>query len=133
MDAIIQWATILSPIIAVGMAWWTIRSSAKDTAKQIESIKELSRIQIETSIIQLEKELSDARTKYLQMSEKNQNVINNSFLSYLGAPFDVQMKRMHEEREKSNDLSLEEKFYENQINCINNNLKKLEQIKQQIN
>lgn len=36
MDTIVQWATILSPIIAVIIAVWASRKSAKDTAKQIE-------------------------------------------------------------------------------------------------
>lgn len=46
MDIIVQWATILSPIIAVLIAWWTVRSSAKDTAKKISSLEESTREQI---------------------------------------------------------------------------------------
>lgn len=42
MDIVVQWATILSPIIAVVIAVWAKISSAKDTKKQVESIKELS-------------------------------------------------------------------------------------------
>ena len=37
MNVIVQWATILSPIIAVLIAWWMSKSSKEDTAKQIES------------------------------------------------------------------------------------------------
>ena len=68
IDVIVQWATILSPIIAVLIAWWMSKSSAKDTAKQIaaleesttkqiESIKELARIQMDASIKQVELEI----------------------------------------------------------------------------
>lgn len=68
MSTIVQWATIFSPIIAVLIAWWMSRSSAKDTAKQIaaleesttkqvESIKVLSKQQIEASIKQVELEI----------------------------------------------------------------------------
>ena len=68
IDSIVQWATILSPIIAVLIAWWMSRSSAKDTAKQIaaleesttkqiESIKELARLQMDASIKQVELEI----------------------------------------------------------------------------
>ena len=72
MITIVQWATILSPIIAVGLAWWTIRCSSKDTAKKIDAIeqstnkeierlKEISRLQIEIPLVQLKKELWDAQ------------------------------------------------------------------------
>lgn len=57
MGSFVQWATILSPIIAFLLAWWTVRSSAKDTAKQIESIKELSRLQMDATIKQVELEI----------------------------------------------------------------------------
>ena len=46
MDAVVQWATMLSPIIAVLIAWWTVRSSAKDTAKKIAVLEETTREQI---------------------------------------------------------------------------------------
>lgn len=65
METIVQWATILSPIIAVLLAWWTSRSSAKDSAKQIavmqentskeiEHLQHLAEIQVETIAINLE-------------------------------------------------------------------------------
>ena len=77
MDSIVQWATILSPLIAVLIAWWMSKSSAKDTAKQIsaleestskqiESVKKLARIQIELTSIQMGKELWESRSRYLQ-------------------------------------------------------------------
>ena len=47
VDTTVQWATILSPIIAVLVAVWVVVSSKKDTDKQIESIKALSKLQIE--------------------------------------------------------------------------------------
>lgn len=46
MDCVVQWATILSPIIAVVMARWTIRSSAKDTAKKLAALEESTHEQI---------------------------------------------------------------------------------------
>ena len=56
MDTIIQWATILSPIIAVLVAVWVVISSKKDTDKQIESIKALSKLQIEVLAAEIEME-----------------------------------------------------------------------------
>lgn len=92
MDIIVQWATILSPIIAVLIAWWTVRSSAKDTAKkiskleestreqiaalegsttkQVESVKQLAKILIRTTQIQMNLELKDSMIKERQVLEK---------------------------------------------------------------
>lgn len=57
MDSIVQWATILSPIIAVIIAVWASRKSAKDTAKQIAAIEESTKKQMESmkrlSLLQL--------------------------------------------------------------------------------
>lgn len=61
-------AIIIALIVPIGVAIWTVRSSAKDTAKQIaaleenttkqiESIKELSRLQIDATIKQVELEI----------------------------------------------------------------------------
>ena len=56
MDTIVEWATLLSPIIAVLVAVWVVVSSKKDTDKEIESIKALSKLQIEILATQIEME-----------------------------------------------------------------------------
>ena len=48
MNVIVQWATILSPIIAVVIAVWASRKSAKDTAKQIAAVEESTKKQVES-------------------------------------------------------------------------------------
>lgn len=48
MNVIVQWATILSPIIAVVIAVWASRKSAKDTAKQIAAVEENTKKQVES-------------------------------------------------------------------------------------
>lgn len=57
MNVIVQWATILSPIIAVIIAVWASRKSAKDTARQIAAVEESTKKQIESmkrlSLLQL--------------------------------------------------------------------------------
>lgn len=62
MEAIVQWATILSPIIAVVIAIWASRSSAKETAKQIAAIKELAVLQIDSTILEMEYEFFKAES-----------------------------------------------------------------------
>jgi hypothetical protein len=71
MNEIVQWATILSPIIAVLIAWWMSRSSAKDTAKQIAALEESTTKQVE-SIKALSKQQIDATIKQVDLEiEKN--------------------------------------------------------------
>lgn len=43
-ELITQWATIISPIIAVALAWWTVRSSNKSTRQMLRSTRENSRV-----------------------------------------------------------------------------------------
>ena len=142
IDSIVQWATILSPIIAVLIAWWMSKSSAKDTAKQIaaleenttkqiESIKQLARIQIEITSIQLQKELTEARTGYLQASEKNMDAINDRF-SMMGIPHNEVIARMQDKQEKQKNLSLEQDFYSKKINWTDSYLKRVEELKMKL-
>ena len=100
MELIVQWATILSPIIAVLVAWWMSRSSAKATEKQIASIKELSRLQIEASIKQVELEIEKnllLATQAKQEWEGIQN-INSSGLSHICEWKDSVMKQFQEQK-----------------------------------
>lgn len=96
MDIVVQVATILSPIIAVLIAWWMVKSSAKDTAKQlvaleantskqIDSIKELSKHQIEASIKQVELEIEKTLFLANQAKQEWEGVedINNSGLAHM--------------------------------------------------
>ena len=135
-------AVIIALIVPIGVAIWTVRSSAKDTAKQIaaleestskqiESIKELSRMQIEITSIQLQKELTEARTGYLQASEKNMDAINDRF-SMVGVPFNDVVARMQDKQEKRKNLSLEQDFYSKKINWTDSYLKRVERLKMEL-
>ncbi len=72
IDTIVQWATILSPILAVLLAWWTSRSSARSAAKQVESVKKLQASQIQLLEMQIDKEMNEAYTLYQQATNKNE-------------------------------------------------------------
>lgn len=130
MQYVVQWATILSPIIAVVIAWWTSRNSAKDTekkltalevstAKQVESIKDLQAQQIEASIKQVELEIE----KYLILAKSAKqewagiNEINNSRMPF--AQFREIEKQKFQEQKPERDYQLYNEF-----------IKKLEKIKQ---
>ena len=113
MDIIVQWATILSPIIAVLIAWWTVRSSAKDTAKQIKSIKELSRLQIEATIkqveLEIEKNLFLANQAQQEWEEIDQ--INNSGMASQVQWKEIRMQQFREQKPER-DYHLYNKFIE---------------------
>ena len=135
-------AVIIALIVPIGVAIWTVRSSAKDTAKQIaaleestskqiESIKELSRMQIEITSLQRQKELTEARTGYLQASEKNMDSINDRF-SMVGVPFNDVVARMQDKQEKRKNLSLEQDFYSKKISWTDSYLKRVERLKMEL-
>lgn len=111
MDVIVQWATILSPIIAVLIAWWMSRSSAKDTAKQIaaleesttkqiESIKELSRLQMDASIKQVELEIEKNLflAKQAQQEWEGIKEINNSGMASQVQWKEIRMQQFREQK-----------------------------------
>lgn len=135
-------AVIMALIVPIGVAVWTVRSSAKDTAKQIaaleesttkqiESIKELARIQIEITSIQLQKELTETRQSYLQASEKNMDAINNRF-SMMGIPYNEVIARMQDKQEQQRNLSLERDFYSKKINWTDSYLKRVKELKMEL-
>ena len=122
MSIVVQWATILSPIIAVLIAWWMSRSSAKDTArqiaaleesttKQVESIKALSKQQIEATIkqgeLEIEKNILFA-TQAKQEWEAIQN-INNSGMSNIVQYREIRKQQFQEEKPER-DYHLYSKF-----------------------
>ena len=135
-------AIIIALIVPIGIAIWTVRSSAKDTAKQIaaleesttkqiESIKELARIQIEITSIQLQKELTEARTGYLQASEKSMDAIDDHF-NMMGIPYNEIVVRMQDKQEKQKNLSLERDYYSKKINWTDSYLKRVKELKMEL-
>ena len=136
------WASIASPLIAVVIAVWSGISSRKatakqlaaiedSTAKQVESIKELARIQIEITSIQLQKELTEARTGYLQASEKSMDALDDRF-RMMGVPYNDVVARMQDKQEKQKNLSLEQDFYSKKINWTDSYLKRVKELKKEL-
>ena len=135
-------AVIIALIVPIGVAIWTVRSSAKDTAKQIaaleestnkqvESIKELARLQIEISTLQMGKELSDARSQYIQISKKTMNVLDTRD-NMLGIPINEFTSMMYEKREKTNDLTIDQEHCTKRINMLNSYMERMNAIKEKL-
>ena len=134
MDCIVQWATILSPIIAILIAVWAIKSSAKATAKQIdalkdsttqqvESVKELAKIQIRVAKIQLCKELFDLRTQFEQRKERLSDEEKSE-----PTTLHMSSEKYTRREEKRQDLMWNEKNIEKQVQVINKYMSQLDKL-----
>lgn len=131
-------AIIIALIVPIGIAIWTVRSSAKDTAqqiaaleestqKQVESVKELAKIQTKIAALQLEKESWEARHKWRQLSEENFKAIENDH-SMAGFPMNEFTSMMHQRSERNNHLALEQDFYSKQVSLLDGYNKRIKEI-----
>ena len=117
MSVIVQWATILSPIIAVLMAWWAVRSSSKDASKQIDSVKKLTRTQLKVSILETNQKIWEAETHLSQITKRiyeEQSPMHQMFnVAELGST-------IYNSREKSKELHDTQEFLQQQSNKLRN-------------
>ncbi len=117
MNIIVQWATILSPVVAILLAIWAIRSSAKDTAKQmkaleentarqIENVKGLSRQMIDAAIQQVELEIAKNQllAKLAMQERRGIENINNSGMSHY-TEWSESMKKQFREQKPERDYN----------------------------
>ena len=129
MNNFVQWATILSPIIAVAIAALTCWLNARDvkrhiesvkelsqqtidnTTKEVESIRKLAKLQIEASVNQVELEIQKFRLLAEQARQDADGIddINNSGLSHY-EDFRNGMLRKHKEEKPQRDFQLYEGF-----------------------
>lgn len=73
-ETVTQWATILSPILAIILAWWTSRSGARDTAKLIKCSKKLMLINLQIKILELSKEAKEEHINFKHISNKSKKL-----------------------------------------------------------
>ncbi len=129
MEAIVQWATILSPIIAVLLAWWTSRSSAKDTERKIVKMEENTNIQLEflreLMKLTINKELFDARNNYSIIRHKLQREEKKDSVSYKINHVEPSTRNQEVNNLDLNDLTDIEREH---IVVLNEILKKLEKL-----
>ena len=142
IDHIVQISAILSPIIAVLLAWWASRSSAKATAKQIaaleestqkqvKSIKQLTYTQLKIAKIQLDKELALARRQKDIIEEEidNANNVNNSVIgSYLNEFTKREAEKRLEQKNLFSKLGNAEKI----VGTLKGSLKNLTELKKEV-
>lgn len=99
MATFVQWATILSPIIAVGLAWWTSRRGARDTAKLVKSIKKLTQIQLQLSMLKLFKEAKEEHANFEILHERSKYLSNQRWSNYTNWMNDTLLQNEEKERD----------------------------------
>lgn len=142
IDHIVQISAILSPIIAVLLAWWASRSSAKATAKQIaaleestqkqvESVKELAKIQTKLAALQFEKEAWEVRHRWRQVSEETwKSIEDDERMSNI--PHNEITEMIRHRRERDNHLLSEEQFYSKQLSSLDGYCKRVKEIMEEL-
>lgn len=139
---IVQWATILSPIISVIIAVFVTWANSRDVKKQIEAVKELSRqtidntskevesikllskLQIESSIKQVELEIEKYQLLARQSKQEVEGIesINTSVLAYQPIFRENAMNQLKEESPQR-DLRLYSEFIQ-RLNSIKTGLER---------
>jgi hypothetical protein len=125
MEAIVQWATILSPIIAVLLAWWTSRSSTRAANKQIATMKELEKIQIHLLQLQISKEMIEANLRESQAFNQEHD---DDHFNMIGGFADSLRQREHRKK----DLASEQKFQSERYQWLRKISETLDEMKEQI-
>ncbi len=128
-DIIFSILNIVLSVTAIGIAIKSSRNTSKDASKQIESIKELAKIQIETSIKQIEVEIKKNILLAQQAKEELNKIqeISNSPLAYQ-VEWRNEMLRKNKEEKPQNNLH----FYNSYITNLNSIYERLNKIKESL-
>lgn len=120
-----EYTPIVLSIVSIAIAIYSARQTSKDATKQIRAIRELCRLQIDTSLKHLEIELDKARLKVKQ-GQTETEYLNEAFhgpMGFYGAAREQKMQEFPAYKAQ-NDY----KFYcdyEKQLRSIHDNLENL--------
>ena len=122
--------SLLLSFIAILIAIYSSRQTSKDATRQIESIKQLSKLQIETTIKQVEIEIQKNILLARQSQEEWESIqeINNSGLAFQ-AQWHSEMLRQHKERKPQKDIN----FYSSYIKDLESVRFNLTELKKKLN
>ena len=127
-----EWSTvttILLSVVAIIIAIWSSRSTSKAAEKQIREIKQLSALQIDTTIKQLEVEIQKIMVEVKRSAQESNEIdaINNSGLASQIDFRNLAMQR-HQEGRGLRDL----KIYSECSRNLNELLENLNQLKKRL-
>ena len=128
---IIQWATILSPIIAVIIAVVTSWLNSTGVTKQIASIKRLSILHAEIAIIQNEIE-TFKNSLLLHQCQETFDEFHFSEESILAHQLDSQSQLIMDKQRSNKQLEADLKFYKNLYYKLQENQRQLVDLKNEL-
>lgn len=142
MQTCVQFATIISPFVAVLIAWYTAKKSSEDcskkieaieesTTRQIESIKKLLKLHAEVSTIQLDKELWELRHLWRENSSQLWDALDDTH-KILDYQYSDDLVKIQEKNEKTNKLSYRQDFYMKQMDNLKGHIERLEAVKKEL-
>ena len=125
--------SIVGWVITIGIAIYTARSGAKDTAKkiaaledsttkQVESIKELAKMQIEVMALELDKEMAKFIVQAQQADEESKEISNLQNFNHIDIR-DMAIKEFHD-KQPQRDLRYHKKYI-NKLDEISDRLNQL--------
>lgn len=122
-------ATIVLSLVAIGIAIWSSRSTSRAANKQIAEIKQLSKLQIDTTIKQLEAEIQKMMAELKKAAQDCREIDEiNKAAEQLGAEYGNIMMRKHQENKASRDLQI----YSDCTHNLNEILNELNSLKQKL-
>ena len=100
-------ATIVLSVVAIGIAIWSSRSTSRAANKQIAEIKQLSKLQIDTTIKQLEVEIQKMMAKVDKASIESTEISEfNRATEQLGAEYRNRMTQIYQVNEALRDVQV---------------------------
>lgn len=129
VDIIISILNMMLSVTAIWIAIKSSRSTSKDATRQIENIKQLSKIQIETSIKQMEVEIQK-NLLLAKQAQEELDKINSINSSPLAGQIDWrrEMLRRNTEEKPKKDLD----FYRSYINDLKEICHSLTKLKKEL-
>ena len=119
-------ASSLLSVVAIGIAIYSSRKTSIEATRQIKSIKQLAKLQIETTIKQVEIEVKKNQVmleRSRQEAQEAEDIINGS-LSYITEVRDMRMKNFNL-RKSARDYDCYSEF-DKSLKTILDSLKKIE-------
>ena len=122
-------ATIVLSLVAIGIAIWSSRSTSRAANKQIAEIKQLSKLQIDTTInllhVEIEKVMAEAKK-----SANDCRAMNEIYCSQLSYNRDYcdEMMRKHQANKPHEELQI----YNDCLASLSKILKNVDELKQKL-
>lgn len=127
-----EWSTIATiglSVVAIVIAIWSSRGTSKDAEKQIREIKNLSALQIDTSIKLIEAEIQKMMAEVKKAGKENQEIADiYKGEEHLGPDYRNAMMRRHQETKALRDLQIYRECSQN----LNEILKSLKDLKNKL-